>query len=327
MRGQVVCLLRLHGLELLPKSGHPREVACVVEAGGGVVQGKVAHLSLDAGAVHRHRASPRREDRDDLTSHGAVESERPELREDRDLPGRGGDPSTPAPGSAGVDVELRHALGVAHAAIGADPPPARALEQAGEEITAAAVVRTTAARLRPPDGLDSCPELVRHGRARPPRRRLQRLAVTPAVSPDPAVVQRVHENHPDPGLGEPGLLREVLGAHVAEGVPLEQANRDRHPLGVDLKRVRRLGQAPEAEASVAAGVVAVVELRGVAVGDALRQAAAVLLRAGCLRDELVPVLRVGGEDPPVAHHQCDPCRVQAVFKELEGAAQVPLPTV
>jgi hypothetical protein len=55
----------------------------------------------------------------------------------------------------------------------------------------------------------------------------------------------------------------VLGAHVAQGIALEQADRDPDGRRVDLERVRRLVQALEAEARVTARVVAVVELRGV----------------------------------------------------------------
>jgi len=80
---------------------------------------------------------------------------------------------------------------------------------------------------------------------------------------DPAVVDRVHEDHPDPRLREADLGGEVLGAHVAQGIALEQADRDPDGRRVDLERVRRLGQALEAEARVTARVVAVVELRGV----------------------------------------------------------------
>ena len=98
-------------------------------------------------------------------------------------------------------------------------------------------------------------------------------------------------------------------------------------VGVDLEGVGRLGQAPEAEARMAARVVAVVELGGVAVGDPLRQAAAVLLRAGRLGDQLVPVVGIGRQDPPVAHDERDAGRVQAVLQELERPPQVALPAV
>ncbi len=158
---------------------------------------------------------------------------------------------------------------------------------------------------------------------RAPGRGLAHLAPAPPVAPHPAVVERVHQDHPDPALGEPGLGGKVLRAHVAQGTTLEQRDRDPDGGGVDLQRVRRLGQAPEAEASVAARVVAMVELGGVAVRDPLRQSAAVLLGASGLRDELVPVVRIRGQDPPVAHDEGDAGRMQPVLQQLQRPAQLP----
>ena len=71
----------------------------------------------------------------------------------------------------------------------------------------------------------------------------------------------------------------------------------------------------------------VVELRGVAVADPLREPAAVPLGARGLGHELVPVVRVGRENPSVAHDEGHADRVQPVLQELEGPAKVPLPAV
>jgi hypothetical protein len=148
-----------------------------------------------------------------------------------------------------------------------------------------------------------------------------------AVPPDPAVVERVHEDHPNPRGGETGLCLELGRTDVPEGVSLEQAHDDGHALGVDLEGVRRLRQASEPEGGMAARIELLVELGGVALGDALREPTAVLLRSGGLRDEIVPVGGVGAQDLPVAHHEGDPVRVQFVLKELKGPAQVALPAV
>ncbi|HEU4571619.1 MAG TPA: hypothetical protein VFR93_02960 [Candidatus Limnocylindrales bacterium] len=91
--------------------------------------------------------------------------------------------------------------------------------------------------------------------------------------------------------------------------------------------MRTLGRAPEAESGVATLVRVAIELRGIPVGDPLRQAAAVPLGTRRLGDQLVPVTGVRREDPPVAHDEGDAGRVEAVFEQLEGPAEVPLPAV
>jgi hypothetical protein len=147
------------------------------------------------------------------------------------------------------------------------------------------------------------------------------------VPPDPAVVERVHEDHPDAGGGKAGLVLELHRAHVAQGIPLEQADSDGHPVLIDREGVRRLRQAPEAEPGMAARIALLIELGGIALGDALREATAVLLGSGGFRDQLVPIGRIRAQDLPVTHHQSDTIRVQLVLKQLEGAAQVALPAV
>jgi hypothetical protein len=143
----------------------------------------------------------------------------------------------------------------------------------------------------------------------------------------PAVVEGIDQDHPDAGGLEAGLVCQLAGADGAEGVPLEQADGDPDCGGVDLEGMRRIWHAPEAEAGVPARVIVVVELGGVAVGDPLGQPPAVLLGAGRLRDELVPVMRVRREDPPVAHDERDPDGMEAVLEELESPPEVPLPAV
>ena len=55
--------------------------------------------------------------------------------------------------------------------------------------------------------------------------------------------------------------------------------------------------------------------------------AAVLLRSDRLGDQLVPVRRIGAQDLAVAHHHCDAIRVQLVFEQFDGPAQIALPAV
>ena len=50
-------------------------------------------------------------------------------------------------------------------------------------------------------------------------------------------------------------------------------------------------------------------------------------RAGRLGHEFVPIVRVGAQDSPVAHHECHADRVQTVLKQLEGPAEIALPSV
>jgi hypothetical protein len=167
-------------------------------------------------------------------------------------------------------------------------PPAHAFEEAAQQVHAIPVLRSPAASLGASDLLHSSPQLVGHRRPRPPRCGTARLILA-AVPPDPAVVERVHEDHPYPRGGETGLRLELRRADVAEGISLEQADSDGHALGIDLEGVRRLRQASEAEGCMATGIAFLVELRCIALGDALRQAAAVLLRPGRLGDQLVQV--------------------------------------
>ena len=153
---------------------------------------------------------------------------------------------------------------VAERAVVPDTEAAHALEEAAQEVDAVVALRSPAAGLGSPDHLNLGPQIVRNRRVGTPGRRTSRFILA-AVPPDPAVVERVHEDHPDPRRGEPGLRRELRRAHVAEGVSLEQGDGGGASVGVDLEGVRRLGQASEAEARMAARVVAVVELGGVAV--------------------------------------------------------------
>ena len=76
-----------------------------------------------------------------------------------------------------------------------------------------------------------------------------------------------------------------------------------------------------------AGVALLVELGGVALGDAFGQAAAVLLGPGGLGDQLVPVRWIRAQDLAIAHDQGDPIGMKIVLKELERPAEVALPAV
>jgi hypothetical protein len=70
-----------------------------------------------------------------------------------------------------------------------------------------------------------------------------------------------------------------------------------------------------------------VEFRGVAIAHSLGEAEGVPLRRRRLGDELVPVMGIRREDASVAHDECHTGRVEVVLEQLEGAAQVALPTV
>lgn len=87
------------------------------------------------------------------------------------------------------------------------------------------------------------------------------------------------------------------------------------------------GPAPEAEAAVPALVVLLVELGGMALSDPLRPAAAVLLGARRLGDQIVPVGGIRRRDPPVAHDERDAIGVELVFEQLERPPQIALPAV
>jgi len=143
-----------------------------------------------------------------------------------------------------------------------------AFEEAAQEVDAVPVLRSPAARLHAPDLLDPRPQLVRDRWCRPPWGGLARLVLA-AVTTDPSVVERVHEDHSDARCGEARLHLELRRAHVAEGIPLEEPDHDGHPVRVDLEGVRRLHPSPKAEGGVAARIVLLVKLRGVALGDAL----------------------------------------------------------
>jgi hypothetical protein len=83
--------------------------------------------------------------------------------------------------------------------------------------------------------------------------------------------------------------------------------------------------APEAEGRMTAGVALLGQLGGVALVDASRQSAAVSLGVLGLIDELVPVSIARGQDLFVGEPDGHACRMEGVFEQFEGAAQVALP--
>ena len=159
-----------------------------------------------------------------------------------------------APGLARLRVVLAVAA-VGECAVVAEPSTADALEQAASRSSAVPLRRSPAAGLRAPDLLDPRPQLVGDGRVGPPGRRPARL-VPAAVPPDPAVVERVHEDQPDAVAARPGLAAELLGAHGAEGVALEQADRDGRSSPGSISSVcGGSGRRRKPEGGMAAGVV------------------------------------------------------------------------
>ena len=87
------------------------------------------------------------------------------------------------------------------------------------------------------------------------RPRRMDLSPSPRSRPpaDPAVVDRVQKDHPDPSLREAGLGGEVPGAHVAQRVALEQGDR-RADRGGSTSRVCGGSGRRRREAGVAARV-------------------------------------------------------------------------
>ncbi|MEA2026390.1 MAG: hypothetical protein U9O18_06840 [Chloroflexota bacterium] len=123
---------------------------------------------------------------------------------------------------------------------------------------------------------------------------------------------------------------EVVSEHVVrdvtQGVSLERMDDIADGVRVQLQRVR-LSATAQSPWSIARLVTEALELRCVAVGDALAQAAAVLVGLVRLADELVPIARVGADDSSVAHDERDAGWVQAVLEQLERATEIALPTV
>ena len=175
-----------------------------------------------------------------------VDTERPELGEDGYLPCGCGNPGFRAPAGTRFGVQLGDPLRVPHPSVGPDPPAAAALQEAGKHVEATAVARSPTLCSRPPDVLDPSPEIVRDRWIEAPRCWPAILARA-TVSTDPAVVERVHQNHPDACGGKPCLRLKLRRAHAPERIPLEQADDDGHALGIDLEGVRRLRKAPEPE--------------------------------------------------------------------------------
>ncbi|MHB8671995.1 MAG: hypothetical protein ACYDAD_15795 [Acidimicrobiales bacterium] len=277
-----------------------------------MLQRQLADLPVDPRPVDRDRLLVRPERRYDRCEGDVVEHDASDLCQHRRLPGRVAEAGLTAPGLARVGVVLAVAA-IGERSVVPQLATAHAFKEAAQQVDTIPVLRSSTAGLGTSDSLHPRPELVGDGRRCPPWCRSARL-VRAAVPPDPAVVERVHEDHPDACPGEPRLGLELHRAYVAQRVPLEQAHNDGHVVGVDLEGVRRLRKAPEAQRGVAAGVALLVELRGVALGNALREAAAVLLRPGRLGDQLVPVRGIGAQDLPVAHHQADTVRVQLVLE-------------
>ncbi len=154
--------------------------------------------------------------------------------------------------------------------------------------------------LGPADLLDPAEQLVRNRRAGAPGCRSALLGRT-AVATNPAVVEGVAEDVADPVRCEARLGGEPLDADRTDGVPLEERDSEPDGRGIDLDRVRRVGPPAEAQRRVASLIIVGLELRAVAVDDPFGQPPDVPLGAGSLGHELVPVVRVGGEDPAVAH--------------------------
>jgi hypothetical protein len=78
---------------------------------------------------------------------------------------------------------------------------------------------------------------------------------------------------------------------------------------------------------MATGIALLVELGGIALGDALRQSTAVLLGPCRLGDQLIAVGGIRAQDLPVAHDEGDAVGVKVVVEELECPAQVALPAI
>jgi hypothetical protein len=163
-------------------------------------------------------------------------------------------------------MELRNPGRIAHDPVRADPSPADALQEPGEEIDPAPVARSPTPRLGPADLLDPAEQLIRDRRDGAPSCSAALLGRT-AVATNPAVVQRVAQDVADPVRREASLDGEPLDADRADGVPLEERDGEPDGRGINLERVGRLGPPAEAKRRIAGLVIVRLELRAVAVDD------------------------------------------------------------
>src|SRR5450759_3012458 len=201
-------------------------------------------------------------------------------------------------------MELGDLVASAEAAVRADVTTAHALEQSAQEIDSAAVARPTAAGLGEPDGHHPLPEVVRDRRARPPGRRPTDLVGT-AMSTGPAFVEGVAQDVPDAVGFEPRFTSEPFDADVAEGIALEEPNCRTDRVGVDLVGAGRSGGSAEAEWRQTTLVGMAFELGAITVSDPLCEPPGIAFRSCGLGDELIPVMGIGAQDAPVAHHESD----------------------
>jgi hypothetical protein len=139
-----------------------------------------------------------------------------------------------------------------------DATPADALEQPREEVDPLSAARSPAPGLRPADFHDPGPEGIGDRRVGPPWSGSAGLVRAP-VAADPAVVERVHEDHPDATLGESGLGGKQPRADGPERIAREETDRGPDRRRVDLEGVGWLGRAPEAEGGMTAGIGLLVE--------------------------------------------------------------------
>src|SRR6267154_4298365 len=150
---------------------------------------------------------------------------------------------------------------VGEGAVAPDATPAHALEEPRQEVDPVSAPRSPAPGLAAADLLYLRPQRVRDRRIGPPRCWTSGF-VRPAVAADPAVVERVHQDHPDARLGEAGLGREEPRADRSERVAREQTDGRVDRRRIDLEGVGWLCRASEAERGVSAGIGLLVELGG-----------------------------------------------------------------
>jgi hypothetical protein len=208
-----------------------------------------------------------------------------------------------------------------HRPVGADPLTTHAVEESAQQVDpgrarTAAVTGPACSQRR-----DPLPQLVRHrwdgapGRGRPL-----------ALSPDPAVVDRVLQHLRDAPIVQAKFAGNLVDRQGADGIPLEDPHGNIDGVRVDGQHECR-GVPHESEWGAAARVGETPELRGVSVRDPLTEAPAVPLGFMRLGHHLVPVSWIRTHQPPIAHDPGDPGRMEAVLDQLQGASQVALPPI
>ena len=124
-----------------------------------MLEGEIAHLALDPGAVDSHGAPGATERRDDPGDDSVIKLDPANLGEHGCLPCFVGQARPPAPVDARLRMELAMAA-VGERPVVAEAPTTHAFEEAREEVHAAVMTRSPTPSLRPPHVLNPSPERI-----------------------------------------------------------------------------------------------------------------------------------------------------------------------